>query len=197
MQGDAATPPGDSLRAGWLRPAPGPEAQVEEDALQALVCGLTGLPGPLARPRWQPNPPKVPGPEINWCAFGVINGGAPGGTAWHEDGETRLEVHERLIVMFSFYGPGACGNAKALRNGLFIEQNRAMLRSLANMAFVNAGDIIPAPELVGGKWIRRQDIQITLTRGPEMVDEKPGDEGRTDIKDLDSVQACGLCGRSR
>ena len=189
--------PGSSLQAGWLRPTPGPDTQAEEDALQALVCGLTGLSGPLARPRWQPNPPKAPGPEINWCAFGVINSGSPGGAAWHQNGETRLEVHERLIVMYSFYGPLAKNNAIALRNGLLIEQNRAMLRSLANMAFVSAGDIIAAPELVGGQWIRRRDIQITLTRGPEMVDGKPGDEGRTDIKDFESVHACGLCGRSR
>lgn len=194
---DTTDTPGSSLQTGWLRPAPGPDTQVEENALQALVCGLTGLPGPLARPRWQPNPPKAPGPESNWCAFGVINSGAPGGTAWHQGGETRLEVHERLIVMYSFYGPQAKNNAIALRNGLLIEQNRAMLRILANMAFVSAGDIIPAPELVDGQWIRRRDIQITLTRGPEMVDEKPGNEGRTDIKDLKSVQACGLCGRSR
>lgn len=183
----------DSTRAGWIIPQAGPDGAWLEDALHDAVCGLTGLPGKDVRPRWQPEPPKTPGAERDWCAVGVINQGAPGGTAWHEGGETRLEVHERLIVLCSFYGPRASALARALRDGLFIEQNRAVLRESANLAFVEAGDIIPAPELVNFRWIRRQDIQVTLTRGPRLE----SGEGRADIRDLRSVRACGLCGRSR
>ena len=104
-----------------------------------------------------------------------------------------MEIHEHLVVMCSFYGPQARALARALRDGLYVEQNRAMLRDIANLAFVEAGDIVPAPELVNLRWIRRQDITITLTRGPKM----DTDEGLTDIRDIDSVKACGLCGRSR
>lgn len=181
----------DSTKAGWLIPVPGPDEEFLEDVLHDMVCGLTALPGPLVRPRWQPDPPKVPGPDVDWCAFGIINQSAPGYIAWHEDGATHVQADERLIVMCSFYGPRARALARALRDGLFVEQNRAVLRMEANLALVSTGDIVPAPELVGLRWIRRQDIQITFTRGPQ-----PG-EGRTDIKDLLSAEHSGLCGRSR
>ena len=180
-----------SLAAGWLRPTPGPDEDALENALHAMVCGLTGLPGPMVRPRWQPSPPKTPGPDQHWCAFGLINEGAPGGAAWHQGGTTRLEVHERLVVMCSFYGPQARALARALRDGLYVERNRSLLRDLGNHVFVRAGHIVPAAELVNLRWLRRQDITITLTRGPQP------DEGRADIKDIASAKACGLCGRSR
>lgn len=190
---DAVTPPGNSLQVGWVLPGPGPDEYALENALHDMVCGLTGLPGPMVRPRWQPNPPKTPGADQNWCAFGIVNEGAPGGTAWHQGGATHVEIYERLVVMCSFYGPEARALARALRDGLYVEQNRAMLRDLANLAFVEAGDIVPAPDLVNLRWIRRQDITITLTRGPQ----QNTNEGLTDIRDIDSAKACGLCGRSR
>lgn len=183
-----------SLEAGWLLPSAGPDEEGLEDALHDMVCGLTGLGGRLVRPRWQPKPPAAPGPAVDWCAVGIIGQAAPGGAAWHEGGQTRLEAYETLTVMCSFYGPRARALARALRDGLWIEQNRAMIRESANMALVRVGDIIPAPELVDGRWLRRQDVTLTLTRGPW---PGGGNEGVTDIRDLADVQACGLCGRSR
>lgn len=185
----------DSRQEGWLKPGAGPDEEALEDALHDMVCGLTGITGRLVRPRWQPKPPVTPGPEVSWCALGIVSQGAPGGAAWHEGGHTRLEVHETLVVMCSFYGPHARALARALRNGLWIEQNRAMLRETANIALVRVGDITGAPELVDGRWLRRQDIMLTLTRGP--WPDETLKEGATDIKDIESVQACGLCGRSR
>lgn len=186
-----------SLAPGWLRPQAGPDEERLEDALHDMVCGLTGLAGSLVRPRWQPLPPAAPGSGVDWCAVGIMAEGAPGGAAWHADGLTRLEVHETLTVMCSFYGPRARALARALRDGLWIEQNRAMLRESANLALVRVGDIIPAPELVNTRWLRRQDVTLTLTRGPWPEEQGAAPEGATDIKDLASVQACGLCGRSR
>lgn len=191
------TKAGNSLAADWLRPAPGPGEAALEDALHDMVCGLTGLDGRMVRPRWQPRPPAAPGPEVDWCAVGIVGESAPGGAAWHEDGQTRLEVHETLTVMCSFYGPGARTLARALRDGLWLEQNRAMLRESANLALVRVGDIIQAPELVNARWLRRQDVTLTLTRGPWADGSGGLTEGAADIKDLASVQACGLCGRSR
>lgn len=185
-----------SLAAGWLRPAPGPEEPALEDVLHEMICALTGLPGPLVRPRWQPKPPAAPGPDVDWCALGIVSEDAPGGAAWHEGGSTRLAVHEVLTVLCSFYGPHAREHARAVRDGLWVEQNRAMLREPANLALVRVGGITPAPELVDGRWQRRQDMSITFTRGPWLGKREPR-EGATNIKDLKTAQACGLCGRSR
>ncbi len=181
---------------GWLRPGFGPDEERLEDALHDMVCGLTAIEGSLVRPRWQPKPPATPAADVDWCAVGIVGETAPGGLAWHEGGATRLEVYETLTVMCSFYGPRARVLARALRDGLWVEQNRAMLRESANLALVRVGDIVQAHELVNNRWLARQDVTLTLSRGPW-----PGtgseEEGRLDIKDIAAVQACGLCGRSR
>lgn len=180
-----------SREAGWLCPAGGPDEAALEDALHDMVCGLCGLSGEMVRPRWQPRPAPVPAPEADWCAFGIVSQSAEGGMAWHEKGSTRLEVQETLLVMFSFYGPNARSKASCLRNGLWIEQNRAVLREGANLALVRVGEITSAPELANGRWLKREDISITFTRGAWQG------EGATNIQDLIDVQACGLCGKSR
>ena len=41
--------------------------------LQAWIVALTGLPGNLVRPRWQPAPPAMPDQSVNWCAIGVMH----------------------------------------------------------------------------------------------------------------------------
>lgn len=99
-------------------------------------------------------------------------------------------------MLCSFYGPHAREHARAVRDGLWLEQNRAMLRDPANLALVRVGGITPAPDLVDGRWQRRQDMSITFTRGPWLGKREPR-EGATDIKDLKTAQACGLCGRAR
>ena len=175
-----------SLAPGWLRPAFGPDEAALEDALHDMVCGLTGLHGSLVRPRWQPKPLPVPAPEVDWCALGIVSQSAEGGIAWHEKGSTRLEVQETLAVMFSFYGPNARRLARSLRDGLWVEQNRAVLREGANLALVRVGEITSAPELANGRWLKREDISITFTRGAW-----PG-EGATEIHDLLAAQVCGF-----
>jgi len=46
---------------------------------QALVVGITGLPGTLVRPRWQPVPPTQPSVTTNWAAIGVTTNAADAG----------------------------------------------------------------------------------------------------------------------
>ena len=183
----------DSRYPGWLSPAPGPEGAQLEDALHDMVCGITHLPGSLVRPRWQPQTPKLPAPDVDWCAIGIVNCGASGGAEWHANGRTTVAMDERLTVMASFYGPGSAQLATRLRAGLWLEQNRATLRMGANLALVSAGDITTAPELVDMRWLHRHDILLTFARGPW----PESDEGQADIKDLADARACGLCGRSR
>lgn len=56
-----------------------PDSRKTEDVLHDLIAALTGIPGRYVRPRWQPEPPRMPGPDVTWCAFG-ITGEAGAGT---------------------------------------------------------------------------------------------------------------------
>ncbi|WP_217284496.1 phage neck terminator protein [Pseudomonas nitroreducens] len=64
-----------SASGGYLTPAgaPTPADEALEDILQPMVVGITGLPGKMVRPRWQPGNPKQPEPNVNWCAIGVMH----------------------------------------------------------------------------------------------------------------------------
>lgn len=160
-----------SATGGFLSPG---TSTVNDDALddllQAMVVGVTGLPGSLVRPRFQQSPPKQPDATVDWCAIGVheispddnpvvrhdplMNGGAGGDV---------LERSEQLDVLASFYGPHAAHFAGLLRDGLYIPQNRETLAA-AGVAFVTVGDKTRAPALVGTQWLNRFDIHVTLRR---------------------------------
>ena len=61
-----------SQTPGYLTPTSGPLTEEElQDVLTAMVAGITGLPGKMVRPRWQPKPPKQPEHNIPWCAVGI------------------------------------------------------------------------------------------------------------------------------
>lgn len=183
-------------------PIAGPSRQSAEDVLTALVQALTGLPENLVRPRWQPKPPKVPGPEVTWCAVGIVRRCAPpvsevrrvrlpGGTE-----SSRVETHELLEVLASFYGPQADELALALREGLQVEENRYPLRE-ANMAYVQNGPLTHVPERVNMRFIYRVDVPLTFRRGPAHMERTAPPEGAVHINPIESVPLCGLCAVSR
>lgn len=180
------------------RPAPGPGHEATEDVLHDLVVGLTGLPGDLVRPRWQPRPPQTPSPDTSWCALGVTGRDSPGSQLRSTaDGEGwAVETHETLDVLISFYGPQASALALAVREGLRVPLNRETLRA-ANMALVRAGQMANAPELVNNAWLRRVDLPLTFRRGPAHAVRGQRPEGAVDVPAIDSVPVCGLCGTSR
>lgn len=162
MKGTSETP-------GYLAPSSGPLTEQElEDVLTAMVAGITGLPGQLVRPRWQPKPPKQPENHITWCAVGIPDedhdrysaviheGGGDDG-----QGTDTVITWETLDVLASFYGPGARDLAARLRDGLYIEQNRAGLRS-AGLALAEVGRMVKAPEVINGKWLARVDLPLTM-----------------------------------
>lgn len=63
-----------SATGGYLLPAkqfPLPGNLSFRQFLQQIFVGLSGLPGDLVRPRWQPSPPKQPDIFINWLAIGI------------------------------------------------------------------------------------------------------------------------------
>ena len=136
-----------------------------EDTLHDVIAGVTALPGELVRPRWQPDPPVVPDPDVNWCAFGITRFEPANFPAivHHGDGHGHDEIvdTEELEVLVSFFGPQHMVVARTLRRGIHIPQNRALLRP-AGLAFVRAGTITAVPAMVALGWRARADIPLTF-----------------------------------
>jgi hypothetical protein len=156
----------DSTHAGYLAPTSAPLTEEQlEDVLTAMVAGITGLPGKMVRPRWQPKPPKQPEHTVDWCAVGVPD---EDDDSWpavtHSgdgDGADTVVTWETLNVLASFYGPNSGDLAKRLRAGLMVEQNRAPLRQ-AGLALGGIGRRVRLAELVNGYWVKRVDLPIEL-----------------------------------
>lgn len=158
-----------SATGGYLAPAgtPTPADEALEDILQPMVAGITGLAGKYVRPRWQPGTPKQPEPTVNWCAIGVMQTRPDANPAIEHDGtgdgEDHYQRHQDVILLATFYGPNAQGYAQILADGMYVPQNSEALRA-QNMAFVEAGELIAAPELINQQWVRRYDLRIRLRR---------------------------------
>ena len=160
----------DSSTGGYLAPsvASPPLEDAELDALiQQMVVGITGLPGNMVRPRWQPVVPKQPEPGVNWCAIGITaqeNDANP--VIQHSGADSGSDTyirHQGIEVLTSFYGPNGKRYAQQLSDGLAIPQNREQL-GVNDMAFVEAGAIRSVPEQVNQQWIRRYDLMVWLRR---------------------------------
>ena len=160
----------DSASAGPLSPTGDPVPYDEDlvDALQPLFVGISGLPGAMFRPRWQPDDvPNLPEAHDDWAALGVsrtrtdtfayvahVASGA---------GYDYLQRSEEIDLLLSFYGPRARANAERTRDGLSVAQNLAPLAAM-NVGLVGVGDSVPLPALLHGKWQRRVDLTVTLRR---------------------------------
>lgn len=138
-----------------------------DDVLQAAVAAITGIPGNLVRPRWEPVPPQQPLAGTDWAAIGVMNE-TPDANAWfgHDptgDGTDKMQRHVDLDVLVSFYGPNARGNVSLLRDGLAIAQNREAVAQ-SGVSFVASGITRNVPELVGQQWLQRCDLALQFRR---------------------------------
>lgn len=157
----------------YLAPGASP-APIYDDALvdvfQINVVGITGIPGNLVRPRWQPEPPNQPDFNVNWAALGVtVADGDRFAYKAHDPagngglGADYLEKDERIDVMLSFYGPNALGNAKRYEDGLQIDRNRDDLLAYGiKLKEVLASRNIPA--LLKNKWVTRVDVPVIFMR---------------------------------
>lgn len=161
----------DSSVAGYLGQTSGPiEGSALQDFLQAVIAGITGIAGQYVRPRWQPEPPNLPGYGSDWCAFGIVSREAdPFGMTQHDpagnggSGSDNVSRHENLDVLVSFYGPNADANAGQLRDGLLIDQNRAALTA-ADISLIGIGEVVSVPSLVKDRWLYRVDLPVFLRR---------------------------------
>lgn len=158
--------PRTSATGGFLTPLTSPLTQEQlEDVLHDLVAGITGLTASKVRPRWQPTPPKQPAHNTDWCAFGIGDDDhARHSAVVHSgtgDGTDTVITWETLNALASFYGPNAWDLAGRLRDGLYIEQNRAQLRA-AGLALGEVGRRTKVPELINNIWVQRVDLPLIL-----------------------------------
>lgn len=161
----------DSSQSGYLAPGPPPAYDTAlEDIFQAVCVGISGLPGNMVRPKWQPQPANSPDQSANWAAVGVeIKARQWDAVQEHDpnaaggDGESTISGNELLQVTFSFYGPGSQGFATILRDGMSVTQNRDALVA-QGIKFVEFMEPVNLPALLKDSWGRRVDLKAHFTR---------------------------------
>lgn len=158
----------DSTQPGYLGPTTlNVEGDTWEDFLHDVIAGVTGLNPTLVRPRWQAQPPVTPAVNVTWCAFGVMNTTAdyePWINHYGTDpAHDLLQRMERVTVLTSFYGPLAQETASVLRDGLYIDQNRAAFRANA-VGIIEVDDILRTSDLFREQFRERSDLNLILRR---------------------------------
>jgi hypothetical protein len=138
-----------------------------EDFIQQIFVGVSGLPGALVRPRWQPKPPPIPAVTETWLAVGIVGGISDlNPYVGHDptgDGSDTIENHEDVEIRVSCYGPNCYSFAALLRDGLNIRQNREAL-FLAGAALIASTRIVKTGDLVNTEWRERADLEVQIRR---------------------------------
>lgn len=160
--------PNTSATGGVLSPLGTlPFDDVALDAVfQTLITGITGIPGTLVFPRWQPTVPKQPEPSVTWCALGVLTVTPDDGPWLVYDAPSNTEYlwdHELIDVLVTFYGPNSQSNARLLRAGIEVPQNTESLKPYF-IRYITSGPVRQIPELVNQQWIKRQDVSLQFRR---------------------------------
>jgi hypothetical protein len=164
----------NSATGGYLAPTTtngNTEDVLFSQFLQPIIVGITGLPGAMVRPRWQPEPPNLPDYATDWCAIGTVKrtpdthafeSHASG--AGETPGSDNVFRVQELSLLASFYGPNSDANSDLLIQGFSLSQNReAML--LAGYAFIGCDSPIMTADLLNEKWTRRVDVSFQVRRG--------------------------------
>lgn len=175
--------PNTSATGGYLTPTSSVALNDDalDDFLQAVVVGVTGMPGATVRPRWQPEPPNLPQTSVgadgatvipDWAAIGIIDVEPDFNAAvMHQsagNGDDILLRQEILTLMTSFYGPNAGSNCALLRDGLQIAQNREVLQ-VAGYGVIETGNPRQVPVQIKDIWWRRVDMQVRIRRQVQRI----------------------------
>lgn len=159
-----------SATGGYLVPAPLTpplEGVPFRTFLQAVVVGITGLPGNLVRPAWQPEPLNLPPNGTDWAAIRTTSSDPDTYAVVTHDpsgqGQDILQRHETVNMLVSFYGPGADSNAALLQDGLQIAQNREVL-TLSEVALQQTQAPVTVPVLIKEMWYYRVDLLVIFKR---------------------------------
>lgn len=164
--------PNDSASGGYIVDGPPTPATVEDyqAALQQAVTALSGLPGNLVRPRWQPMPPVQPPVDVTWIAIGVTMVEAdeypylrhvgsvilPGASA---PGYTVMQRNLTITVVATFYGPQADPVAAQVRDAFYINQNYEGL-ILVGLKLRTIHDLQRVPEMINQQYVDRADLRM-------------------------------------
>lgn len=167
------TTPATSATGGYLRPVgPGPaQDRALFEVLQPAFAGISGLPGNLVRPRWQPEPQLIPPAATCWMALGITDREADTfpwlGLFPNDAGIYQMQRHETFYVLTSIYDLGYSGEADQvaaeLRDGLMIPQNGEQLAA-SGIYVVSDADITVAPTLFKQRWMYRTDLRVKFRR---------------------------------
>ena len=136
----------------YVLPLPGqqlPGNLTQSQFIQTVFAGVSGLPGPLVRPDWQPNPPKQPDGTVDWMGLG-IESSTPDANSYvglDADENFVMQRHEDLEIVCQIYGPNALATARLIRDGFQVPSNIGALR-YANMGFVEVKQARRQPDLV-------------------------------------------------
>lgn len=155
----------NSANAGYLLPGSTvglPKNLSFTQFIQTILVGISGFPGDLVRPDWQPNPPKRPDITINWLAFGVAES-TPYNFIYAGSNGTNQnsQFQEAFSVKLSVYGPKALDNYRLIRDGFQISQNLEAL-TLASMGLVDVSKGIRNPELIDERWYDRWECFVNM-----------------------------------
>lgn len=159
-----------SATGGALLPSSTPapiQGNTLDDFFQAYIVALTGLAGTLVRPRWEPVPANIPDFGVNWAAFGITSFNKETFAAELHfaagNGYNEVRRHEEMNCLISFYGPDSSSYCSLFSDNLQVAQNREVL-TVNGMAFVSSENIIPMPELVKERWLKRFDLNFVIRR---------------------------------
>lgn len=169
------TAPNTSASGGYLEPFSTPPLfdDAFEDFLHGVVVGITGLEPQKVRPRLQVANagvmPRIPEPDISWCALGLQTSQALGQrTVKIHDGtglgsDTSISF-ERTTALFSFYGLTPWAIAGQFADGLRVPQNREEL-TLAGVGLQRIGDRRNVGAIgPNNVAMRRVDLEIGFDR---------------------------------
>jgi len=133
--------------------------------LQAMITGVTGLPGNLVRPRWQPQPPTQPSVTTVWCAVGITSYTPYDYPAYTQDADDSGTLHryERFDALATFYGPQSSFYAALLRDGIYIRQNFETL-SAQGIKLRSVDETTHLGELINSQYVSRSDVPMSFVR---------------------------------
>jgi hypothetical protein len=156
----------EGVARGWQRglwaDVPPFEGKNLYSFLQAVMVGISGLPGERFFPRWQPEPPNLP--DGDWAAFGITRRTSLGQPyiGHHPDFDV-LTRHEQLHCLASFYGPNADSYSSITYDGLYLPQNNEPF-VLMGFGLNSVGDVVSMPALVKQRWLYRFDVDFIIVR---------------------------------
>lgn len=156
-----------SATGGYLSPATQTKDGLDlRRFLQTVIVGVTLLPVDLVRPMWQIDPPPIPGIEVDWCGYAILEQRSEAGLPYIvalNPIATRFIRHEEIDILCAFYGQDALTKAAIFRDDLELGQNREQL-FLADIGLVGCSGIRHIPELINDRYIDRADITWTIRR---------------------------------